>query len=135
MSKKAAVVTTVAVVAVAVIGGLLIAGYNWVSDRFSPPKGHGYISEDQYLAVKTGDSQQDLATRLGTPLQTADIPHVRDVPASSDSCVYYQDDVSTIDGTIYRICFKAGQVTFKDGYGPLFDQPPLGPSASASAGS
>lgn len=125
--------TATVLVAVALIAGLLFAGYRWVSDHFRPAKNQGYISEDQYLAVKTGDSQSDLAAKFGKPLDAVDIPHTRDIPSFSDICVYYQDDVPTIDGTIYRICYKDHRVTFKDGYGPLFDQPPLGQPPTPSS--
>jgi len=35
-------------------------------------------------------------------------------------CLYYQDSVPTIDGTIYRFCFRSGALDLKDGYGPPF---------------
>lgn len=131
ISRKSTALASAILAAVVLTGGLAYAAHGWISDRLNH-KGQGYITEDQYIAVKQGDSQQALASKFGPPLGPADIYKPPTTPASSDSCVFYQDDVPTIDGTIYRICFKSGLVTVKDGWGPLFDYPPLGPLPSST---
>lgn len=109
----------------------VLAAAAWFLLKSADTSGQGFISESEFVSARIGESQSVVQSRLGTPLASSDVPDVLPVP-SGGSCVYYQDEVPTIDGTIYRLCFRNKVLILKDGYGPLFDSPPLS-SATPSA--
>jgi hypothetical protein len=86
----------------------------------SSDSGSGIISDAQFRSVKIGSQEATLRSEFGSSLSSDNIPVTLPVPPG-DECLYYLDDGTTIDGTTYRFCFKAGVLDLKDGYGPLFD--------------
>jgi hypothetical protein len=78
------------------------------------------ISDAQYRAVSVGTPERSLQSQFGAPLALTDVPEVLPTPPGQ-VCLYYQDNAPTIDGTIYRFCFRNGALDLKDGYGPLFE--------------
>ncbi|HEU5353741.1 MAG TPA: hypothetical protein VFU65_04745 [Actinocrinis sp.] len=89
----------------------------------------GEISDVQYRAVSVGAAENSLRSEFGGPLALADVPQILPTPPG-DECLYYQDNVPTIDGTIYRFCFRNGVLDLKDGYGPLFESGTVRPARS-----
>ena len=118
------------------LAALLVLGAGaWYLLGSGSASSQGFISESDYVSTRIGEGQAVVQSRLGAPLPLSDVPDVLPAPPG-ESCIYYQDNVPTIDGTIYRLCFRNGVLATKDGYGPLFDSPPLNtasPSASSSA--
>jgi hypothetical protein len=102
----------------------------WELSRQVQASGQGSISEDEFLAARIGETQAVVESRLGPPLSPSDIPAILPQPAGW-TCLYYEDDTPTIDGTTYRLCFRDGLLASKDGYGPLFDAAPLGSTAAS----
>jgi hypothetical protein len=98
------------------LGAALLLGL----DGCGADQSGGLISDSQYTSTKLGVQEQTIRSSFGQPLSADSIPDVLPVPSGAE-CSYYEDDGTTIDGTTYRFCFKAGVLDLKDGYGPLFD--------------
>lgn len=112
---------------------LVVSAGAWEVHRIVQASGQGFISEDKFLAARPGEKQVVVESRLGPPLSSSEIPVVLSKPAGW-TCLYYEDDAPTIDGSTYRICFQGGVLVAKDGYGPLFDSPPLSSMAASQSG-
>ncbi|WP_069463625.1 hypothetical protein [Actinacidiphila rubida] len=88
--------------------------------RFQASENKGFISIRDYNAAKIGTSEKALRSHLDPSLSSDNIPNYLPDPPG-DECFYYEDDQTSIDGTTFRFCFKAGVLDLKDGYGPAFD--------------
>jgi hypothetical protein len=93
---------------------------------------YGGITQDQYDAVKKGQSESSVLDSLGRPRTQQELEYNAPVP-SGDECIYYFDSAGAFQaGNSYRFCFKNGVLDLKDGIGSSFDNSQPDASSSAS---